>query len=109
NTGGTIINTSNVDHSIYVQGRYAYIIDRDAPALDIVDISDPTSTTGPLSTVSANLSTPQFVTVQGRYAYISNSGNNTTAVYDISNPAAPVAVDTIPSCNQPWSNEDNGR
>ena len=91
-TGGT----SGVD-DIFVQGRYAYMVDTDGNRLLIYDISNSTTPLLINGTGTATGTTPRDIFVQGRYAYIANQGSNTLQIFDVSNPAAPVSVGTATS------------
>ena len=83
----------NGARSVFIQGRYAYMVIGWGAAqnFQIFDVSNPTA---PISIFSTAL--PEFpydVYVQGRYAYI--GANFRLRIYDISNPSAPVAVGNI--------------
>jgi hypothetical protein len=75
---------------VYVQGRYAYVVDT---ALRIIDVSDPAAPVliGSGSTGGG----PDGVVVQGRYAYVANFTTNTVQIYDVSNPASPTSLSTV--------------
>ena len=85
---------------ISVQGNYAYVISENSNALQVIDISTP-STPTPVGNISHNgslntlLNSPRNIFVQGNYAYVASWGSNALQVIDISNPAEPRAAGNI--------------
>jgi YVTN family beta-propeller protein len=69
-------------NSVYVSGRYAYVVDAGSNDLKVIDVSDPTapSQVGRLI-IGSN---PKSVYVSGRYAYVVDWGSNDLKVIDIS-------------------------
>ena len=87
------IATGTQPASIYVQGRYAYVVNGGSNSLQIFDTSNSAS---PVSVGSvATGSVPISVYVQGRYAYVLNNTGNTLQVFDVSNPASPASVGSV--------------
>jgi hypothetical protein len=73
--------------SVYVSGRYAYIVESELGQLKVIDVSDPTS---PTLTGSLSIgSSPHSVYVSGRYAYVIDVGSDDLKVIDVSNPSSP--------------------
>ena len=62
-------------------------------AMQIFDVSDPTSIPAALGSVTTGTS-PRNVSVQGKYAYVVTSTSGTLETYDVSDKSAPVRVDT---------------
>ena len=88
---------------LYVQGKYAYVVDSTNGKLQIYDVSNPAS---PLNVGQLNLATsttPWGITVVGNYAYITNYGTNKLQIVDVSNPAVPTSVSTISTGTGPHS------
>lgn len=84
------IATGSAPASLYVQGRYIYVVNSSSNTLQIFDASNVTT---PILVGSvATGTTPQSVYVQGRYAYVVNNGSSTLQIFDIGNQAAPVQV-----------------
>ncbi len=86
------IPTGTYPVSIYVQGRYAYVVNWSANTLQIFDVSNPASPSSVAATTTG--AGPYSVYVQGRYAYVANNGTNTLQIFDVSNPALPSSVAT---------------
>ena len=87
---------------LFVKGNYAYVIDSNSKALEIVNISTPSSPTHTgkiLLSSRASHQGPSGIFVQGNYAYITinsrfyNSG--AIDVIDISDPTTPTNTATI--------------
>ncbi|MFA6604350.1 MAG: tail fiber domain-containing protein [Patescibacteria group bacterium] len=89
---GSVATNTNPS-GLYVQGRYAYVVNYTASTLQIFDISNPAA---PVATSAAATDTnPQDVYVQGRYAYVVSNAH-TLQIFDISNSAAiPAAVGSV--------------
>lgn len=84
------LTTGSTPASVYVQGRYVFVVNSTSNTLQIFDASNVTT---PILVGSvATGTTPQSVYVQGRYAYVVNSGSSTLQIFDIGNQAAPVQV-----------------
>ncbi len=79
--------------SVYVQGRYAYILNYGGDSFKIIDVSNPSSPVSVSSIATGN--GPYNVHVQGRYAYFSNYIGNNLQIIDVSNPSSPVNVSSI--------------
>ncbi|MFI5332522.1 MAG: tail fiber domain-containing protein, partial [Candidatus Babeliales bacterium] len=93
------LTTGNAPISVYVQGRYAYVVNNTSSTLQIIDVSNPqnpVSINGATGTATT-LSGPFTVYVQGRYAYI--SGGAGLEIQDVSNPALPVFVGSVATSN----------
>jgi hypothetical protein len=88
--------------------NYAYITSLVDNALEIVDISNPSSPIhvgkikdGDVSSAgSAMLKEPYSVAVSGKYAYVASRGSNALEIIDISNPANPVHAASVKSTSQ---------
>ncbi len=88
----TLAERSN--YSIYVRGRYAYVIGYIGHRLQIIDISNPTQpVTVSNTTRSTNLTNPLDGIVVGNYAYIAASGY--LSIWNVANPASPVYVNRV--------------
>ncbi len=74
--------------SVYVSGRYAYVVDADSDDLKVIDVSDPSA---PSLTGSLSIGTyPESIYVSGRYAYVVDTGiSQDLKVIDISDPSSP--------------------
>ena len=87
--------------SVFVSGNYAYVIGFKSHALEIVDISDPSSPVhkGSLTNGSggALLNSPLSVYVLGNYAYVTSAGFATSGleIIDVTNPSSPVHKGSI--------------
>ncbi len=81
--------TSNPGHnSVYVSGRYAYIVNDESSLLFIVDVSDPSSPTVVNGSGTSIASGSYSVFVSGRYAYI--GGISELQMWDVSVPTMPL-------------------
>ncbi len=101
-TGGLVLDGNNLDqlprdpvltgslangeypYSVYVSGRYAYVVSAKSRDLKVIDVSDPSapSLAGSLGLgLGAN---PSSVYVSGRYAYVVDSNSDDLKVIDIS-------------------------
>ena len=76
--------------SVYVSGRYVYIVDLSSNDLKIIDATDPNNPELVGTLVIGG--SPWAVRVAGRYAYVVDSNSDDLKVIDVSNPAAPVLV-----------------
>jgi len=90
-----IIGTSTLPgtgDSVFVAGKYAYVVGGTNPTFRILDISIPT-TPSVIGTSSLFSGAGKSVFVAGKYAYV---GANTTGfqIFDVSNPVAPTMVGT---------------
>jgi hypothetical protein len=91
-TGATgSISTGAQPSSVFVQGKYAYVINYTSVTLQIFDISNPLSPTL-ISTVSS-VTIPDGLYVQGKYVYV--TGYSTIQIFDVSNPSSPVLVGSV--------------
>ena len=86
---------------IFVQGRYAYIVEQGLDTLQVFDISNPASPSS-VGSVSTG-DNPEDVFVQGQYAYVTNFNSDTLQVFDISNPASPSSVGSVATIAGPGS------
>ncbi|HVS59011.1 MAG TPA: beta-propeller fold lactonase family protein [Candidatus Saccharimonadales bacterium] len=88
------VTTGTEPQSVFVQGRYAYVVDYSANLFQIFDISNPASptdlTAGGVSTGAG--SNPFAVSVSGHYAYIADYTSNKLQVFDVSDPTSPTDV-----------------
>jgi len=93
--------------SVYVSGRYAYVVDTNSGDLKIIDVSNPTD-----PTLSGSLSLgdwPASVYVSGRYAYVVDSTSDDLKVIDVSNPASPTLAGNLVIGTNPLSVYVSGR
>ncbi|MEK7531482.1 MAG: tail fiber domain-containing protein, partial [Patescibacteria group bacterium] len=74
-----------------VAGNYAYLPDSTGGALNIIDISNASSTTIVGTLTHANLAGARSAYVKGRYVYVAGNASGLSVV-DVSNPANPVLV-----------------
>jgi len=80
--------------STFVQGDYAYVVSRDNPGLQIIDISDPANPVGVgqlLDDGNLSLDGLRNVVVQGDYAY-TISVSEGFQIIDVSDPTEPVGA-----------------
>lgn len=84
---------------VVVSGDYAYIASTQNSALEVVNISDPTSPThaGALThgTDGAMLLHPRSVAVSGSYAYVVSLSSNSLEIINISDPNNPIHAGSI--------------
>lgn len=93
-------STGSTPKSVYVSGKYAYIVAQDSDRLEIQDISNPAA---PALIGLVNTGTsPNSVFVAGRYAYVTADGAD-IEIYDISNKVSPMQVGTTTLCNSTCS------
>jgi hypothetical protein len=89
------VATGTAPQSVYVQGRYAYVVNGTSDTLQVFDVSTPASPVS-VGSVATGTTNPDGIYVQGRYAYVVNynSGASTglLQIYDISNPSSPAYV-----------------
>ncbi|MHB8164417.1 MAG: PGF-pre-PGF domain-containing protein, partial [Methanoregula sp.] len=80
-------------YKVSVSGNYAYVTSRDGNALEIVDITDPTSPTHKGKILNgdggAKLTEPYGVYVAGNYTYVASCASNALEIVDITDPASP--------------------
>lgn len=83
---------------LFVQGRYAYVVNLSSSTLQIFDVS---SSTNPAvrSSISVGGTGPVAVHVQGRYAYV--TGGGILQIFDISNPSSPTSMSTLTVSSSP--------
>ena len=79
--------------SVYVQGRYAYLIDYGTSLMKVVDVSNPASPT--LVGSAGTGSTPESIYVQGQYAYAVNYSSGTLQIFNVATPATPSSLGTV--------------
>lgn len=68
--------------SVYVSGRYAYVVDVTSDDLKTIDISDPSAPS--VAGILGRDTSPSSVYVTGRYAYVIDSASNDLKVIDVS-------------------------
>ena len=69
-------------NSVYVSGRYAYVVDFRSNDLKVIDVSDPSA---PSLVGSLGIGgDPESVYISGRYAYVVDSASNDLKVIDVS-------------------------
>jgi hypothetical protein len=93
--------------SVYVSGRYAYVVDSGSDDLKVIDVSDPG--TPSLAGSLAIGSLPRSVYVSGRYAYVVDSGSDDLKVIDVSDPATPSLAGSLSIGGVPASVYVSGR
>jgi hypothetical protein len=79
--------------SLYVLGRYAYLVGTGTATLEAVSISNAASPTSVSTFTTAG--TGVDMTIQGKYAYLALDGTNQIQVVNIANPAAMTSVGTV--------------
>ena len=83
---------------IYVQGKYAYVVNEGGAAgalgLQIFDVSTPSAPTLINTVGTTTTPNPYSISVQGRYAYICSIGG-AFQVWDISNPFSPALTGSV--------------
>jgi pectin methylesterase-like acyl-CoA thioesterase len=87
------VSTGSGPYGIYVQGVYAYVVNRNSNTLQIIDVSNPSSPVSGGTVSTGNV--PLGLYVQGRYAYVVNSNSNSLQIFDVSNPSSPVLVGSV--------------
>ncbi len=103
------LSTGSQNTDVYVQGRYAYVINFTLDTLQVIDISVPTSPVS-VGSVSTGASTsPWRLFVQGRYAYVIDNSANSLQIYDVSNPASPTSVGSVSTATNPYDIYVQGR
>jgi hypothetical protein len=93
--GGASIN---FPYSIFVSGNYAYVASYGGNALQIVDITNPTTPLPKGKLInggSALLVQPNSVFVSGNYAYVASGGSNALEIVNVTDPANPVHAGSI--------------
>lgn len=88
------VGSLNDPRGMYVQGRYAYVVNRFGDTLQIYDVTDPADISAVIGSVATG-SQPWNVSVQGKYAYVVSAGSDTLQVYDVSNPASPTQTGSV--------------
>ena len=86
--------------SVYVSGNYAYVTSKVDNALEIVDVSTPTTPVHVGSITKGEegppfLDQPSSVYVSGNYAYVTSMGDNALEIVDVSDPTNPVHVGSL--------------
>lgn len=89
--GSTSSGGSLNPSSVFVQGRYIYVVNL-SNYLVVYDISNPHSSDLPYVGSLAVGTGSKSVYVQGRYAYIADKAASKLYVVDVSNPASPAIV-----------------
>jgi hypothetical protein len=93
--------------SVYVSGRYAYVVDTVSDDLKVIDVSDPGS---PSLAGSLGIgSSPRSVYVSGRYAYVVDSSSGDLQVIDVSDPGTPSLAGSLNIGENPISVYVSGR
>lgn len=77
--------------SVYISGRYAYVVDQDSDDLKIIDVTEPTAPTE-VGSLAIGPGIPSGVFVAGRYAYVVDEDTDDLKVIDVSNPSAPSLI-----------------
>ncbi len=106
----TLVGTLGIGgypQSVYVSGRYAYVVDADSNDLKVIDVSDPGSPSlaGSLGFGGILYS----VYVSGRYAYVVDADSNDLKVIDVSNPITPSLTGSLGLGTSPQSVYVSGR
>jgi hypothetical protein len=109
-----LLSSLPVKHSpqgLDVEGSYWYQTIYDGNALDIFDISNPSSLSPVGSASLVGTCKPQDVTVEGTTAYVACYTSSSVAVVDVSNPASPTVEGYIPlpATSYPIFLESKGR
>ena len=99
---GRLTNVASVEldgpYGLFVQGKYAYVVSDFDHALQIIDISDPTTPVGVGQLIDVHpdpslaLSRPRNVFVKGNHAYVTSFADGGLQVIDISDPTNPMGV-----------------
>jgi len=84
--------------SIYVSGKYAYVIGN--TKLTIVDISNPENPSI-VGRLTPSVTTLSDIKIQGRYAYMVSGGDDKFVIVDVSDPTNPTLVSTTTGANGP--------
>lgn len=109
-----VVATNGVPQSLAVSGRYVYVTNSGGNnnALQIVDVSNPSSPTTVGMGIAEPLSNLQSVAVSGGYLYAANPGMRRLRIIDVSNPYTPTTVGymvTSVTTNDPTSVAVSGR
>jgi hypothetical protein len=86
------VATGSGPNSVYVVGRYAYVVDKTANKLQVFDVSVPSR---PIDVSAGGVTTasdPRSVFVSGHYAYVADYTASKLQVFDVSNPSAPADI-----------------
>jgi hypothetical protein len=94
--------------SVYVSGRYAYVVDQGSDDLKVIDVSDP-SAPSVVGSLSLGLAAPTSVYVSGRYAYVVDQNSDDLKVIDLSDPSAPSLAHSLAIGASPQSVYVSGR
>jgi hypothetical protein len=97
------VTTGTAPTFVYVQGRYAYVVNFTSNTLQVIDVSVPASPAVIGTSATTGLSGPKSVYVQGKYAYVANYTGSTLQIFDISNPASPTSVGSVTTGTNPYS------
>jgi hypothetical protein len=84
--------------SIFVSGNYAYVASYSDNALQIVDVTNPTTPLPKGRLINgggALLVRPRCVFVSGNYAYVASGGSNALEIVNVTDPANPVHAGSI--------------
>ena len=79
---------------VYISGKYLYATEFSS-ALQIFDLTNPTSPAVVSSVSSNSLIGPYSVVVKDNYAYVTGNSNNSLTIIDVSNKSSPVINSTI--------------
>jgi hypothetical protein len=109
-----LLSSLPVAHSpqgLDVEGSYWYETIYDGNALNIYDISNPSSLSQTGTAALTGTCKPQDVTVEGTTAYVACYANSSVAVVDVSNPTSPRVEGYIalPATSYPIFLESKGR
>ncbi|MDD5547504.1 MAG: hypothetical protein PHN74_01195 [Candidatus Pacebacteria bacterium] len=103
-------STGSTPGSVFIQGRYAYVLNSVDRTLQIFDVSNPSApiSKGTATTIGASQDRPQNLYVQGKYAYLAVDHNygsepGTIQIFDVSNPTAPTNISMVTAGDIPVS------
>ncbi|MFZ2969753.1 MAG: hypothetical protein WA063_01245 [Minisyncoccia bacterium] len=94
-TGSVSTGTNTYPKSVYVQGRYAYVVNYGTGTLQVIDVSNSSSPILKGSVSTGSSSNPTSVHVLGKYAYVLNNWPSALKIFDVSNPASPTEIGTV--------------
>ena len=95
--------------SVFVSGRYAYVVDGASDDLQVIDVSDPGTPTPAGSLGLGSGVIPESLFVSGRYAYVVDSETKDLKMIDVADPTTPVLAGRLILGDYPWSVFVSGR
>ncbi len=96
--GSVVSSTALGDpRSLFVSGKYAYVVNYGGGSLRIIDITNPTNSQIVGGISDGNLIGADSIYVAGKYAYVTSNFNSSLSIVDVSNSASPVLVGNITS------------